>query len=49
MILVVVPYLHNGAFFAGIVSSIDAELSAQGYTSSLDGIEDKVRRLVQRG
>src|SRR5271165_6312570 len=38
-----------GAFFAGIVNSIDAELSAEGYTmivGSLDGIEDKARRLV---
>ena len=32
MILVVVPYLYSGAFFAGIVNSIDAELSAEGYT-----------------
>jgi LacI family transcriptional regulator, repressor for deo operon, udp, cdd, tsx, nupC, and nupG len=49
MILVVVPYLYSGAFFAGIVNSIDAELSAEGYTmivGSLDGIEDKARRLV---
>ncbi len=49
MILVVVPYLYSGAFFAGIINSIDAELSAEGYTmivGSLDGIEDKARRLV---
>ena len=49
MILVVVPYLYSGAFFAGIINGIDAELSAEGYTmivGSLDGIEDKARRLV---
>ena len=49
MVLVVVPYLYSGAFFAGIINSIDAELSAEGYTmivGSLDGIEDKARRLV---
>ena len=32
MILVVVPYLSNGDLFAGIVNSMDAELSAEGYT-----------------
>jgi LacI family repressor for deo operon, udp, cdd, tsx, nupC, and nupG len=49
MILVVVPYLYSGAFFAGVINSIDAELLAEGYTmivGSLDGTEDKARRLV---
>ncbi len=49
MVLVVVPYLYSGAFFAGVINSIDAELSAEGYTmivGSLDGIADKARRLV---
>jgi LacI family repressor for deo operon, udp, cdd, tsx, nupC, and nupG len=49
MILVVIPYRYSGAFFAGIINSIDAELSAEGYTmivGSLDGMEDKARRLV---
>ena len=49
MILVVIPHRYSGAFFAGIINSIDAELSAEGYTmivGSLDGMEDKARRLV---
>ncbi len=49
MVLVVVPHLYSGAFFAGVINSIDAELSAEGYTmivGSLDGIEEKARRLV---
>jgi LacI family repressor for deo operon, udp, cdd, tsx, nupC, and nupG len=49
MILVAVPYQYSGAFFAGVVNGIDAELSAHGYTmimGSLDGNEDKARRLV---
>ena len=49
MVLVVVPYLYSGAFFAGVINGIDAELSAEGYTmivGSLDGIEEKARRLV---
>jgi LacI family repressor for deo operon, udp, cdd, tsx, nupC, and nupG len=49
MVLVVVPYLYSGAFFAGVINSIDAELSVEGYTmivGSLDGIEEKARRLV---
>jgi LacI family repressor for deo operon, udp, cdd, tsx, nupC, and nupG len=49
MVLVVAPYLYSGAFFAGIINSIDAELAAEGYTmivGSLDGNEDKARRLV---
>lgn len=49
MVLVVVPYLYSGAFFAGIINSVDAELAAEGYTmivGSLDGNEDKARRLV---
>ena len=49
MVLVVVPYLYSGAFFAGLINGIDAELSAEGYTmivGSLDGIEEKARRLV---
>ncbi len=49
MILVVIPQRYSGAFFAGIINSIDDELSAEGYTmivGSLDGMEDKARRLV---
>jgi len=49
MVLVVVPYLYSGAFFSGLINGIDAELSAEGYTmivGSLDGIEEKARRLV---
>ena len=49
MILVVIPQRYSGAFFAGIINGIDDELSAEGYTmivGSLDGIEDKARRLV---
>ncbi len=49
MILVVIPQRYSGAFFAGIINSIDDELSAEGYTmivGSLDGAEDKARRLV---
>jgi LacI family repressor for deo operon, udp, cdd, tsx, nupC, and nupG len=49
MILVVIPHRYSGAFFAGIINSIDAELSAEGYTvivGSLDGVEDRARRLV---
>ena len=49
MVLVVVPHLYSGVFFAGVVNSIDAELSAEGYTmivGSLDGIEEKARRPV---
>ena len=49
MILVVIPHRYSGAFFAGVINAIDAELAAEGYTmivGSLDGIEDKARRLV---
>lgn len=49
MVLVVVPYLYSGAFFAGVTNGVDAELAAAGYTmimGSLDGSEEKARRLV---
>lgn len=49
MVLVVVPYLYSGAFFAGVANGVDAELAAAGYTmimGSLDGNEEKARRLV---
>ena len=49
MVLVVVPFLYSGAFFAGVVNGVDAELAAAGYTSltgSFDGNEDKARRLM---
>src|SRR5271165_4106526 len=44
MVLVVIPDRYSGAFFAGIINSIDAELSAEGYTmivGSLDGNEER--------
>ena len=49
MVLVIVPYLYSGAFFAGVANAVDAELAAAGYTmimGSLDGNEEKARRLV---
>ncbi len=49
MILVVIPQSYSGAFFAGVINGVDAELSAFGFTmimGSLDGPEDKARRLV---
>src|SRR5271166_6417605 len=32
MILVVIPHRYSGAFFAGVINAIDAELAAEGYT-----------------
>jgi len=49
MVLVAVPNLYTGAFFAAVVNAIDEELSAGGYTmitGSLDGNAEKARRLV---
>lgn len=49
MVLVEVPYLYSGAFFAGVVNGVDAELAAAGYTmlmGSFDGNPDRARRLM---
>ena len=49
MVLAVIPAGYSGAFFAGVINGVDAELSAHGYTlimGSLDGPEEKARRLV---
>ncbi len=32
MVLVLIPYLYSGAYFAGVVNGLDAELAAHGYT-----------------
>ena len=49
MVLVEVPYLYSGAFFAGVVNGADAEFAAAGYTmlmGSFDGNPDRARRLM---
>ncbi|MDE3175457.1 MAG: LacI family DNA-binding transcriptional regulator, partial [Pseudomonadota bacterium] len=49
MVLVEVPHLYSGAFFAAVVNGVDAVLAAAGYTmlmGSFDGNEDRARRLM---
>lgn len=48
MVLIVIPYSYSGAFFSGVINSIDSELAAAGYTVIVGALEgnEKARRLV---
>lgn len=49
MVLVIIAQRYSAAYFAGVLSGIDAKLSANGYTmimGSLDDNEHKAQRLV---
>jgi LacI family repressor for deo operon, udp, cdd, tsx, nupC, and nupG len=48
MVMVAVPHLYSGAFFAGVINAIETELSAAGYTMIMGSLDsEKARRLIE--